>query len=234
MNSLEIVINKGEIIMKKSVSIIASLMLIGSSLSVLAVTDDEPSKRPVAEERQTTHVSRDFVRPPLDDIVEAKKAMQEGLRKQREAAAFAAAKKREQERAEREAAQKAAERKQAAKALAEKRERLKNTKRAPREKTYSAPAGNIKQYAARLVGSGQFGCLDSIFNKESGWNPYATNPSSGAYGIPQALPGSKMASAGSDWRTNPYTQVRWGVSYIKSRYGTPCNAWAHSQQVGWY
>jgi hypothetical protein len=82
--------------------------------------------------------------------------------------------------------------------------------------------------------SGQFGCLDSLWTRESQWNYQATNPSSGAYGIPQALPGSKMATAGSDWRTNPVTQMRWGLDYIASRYGTPCGAWAHSQNTGWY
>ena len=82
--------------------------------------------------------------------------------------------------------------------------------------------------------SGQFGCLDSLWQRESGWNPRAYNPSSGAFGIPQALPGSKMASAGADWRTNPVTQIRWGLSYIASTYGTPCGAWAHSQASGWY
>lgn len=224
--------------MKKSVSIITSLMLISSSLSALAVADEEPNKRPVAIGARTTHVSRDYVRPPLDDIVEAKKATQTAILEQQEAAALAAAKKREQERAERVAAREAAERKAAAeraeKARQQKPERSKNVVPAPRKPSYSAPSGNIKTYAAGLVGQGQFGCLDSLFNRESGWNPSAANPSSGAYGIPQALPGSKMASAGSDWRTNPYTQVRWGVSYIKSRYGTPCSAWAHSQSVGWY
>ena len=100
--------------------------------------------------------------------------------------------------------------------------------------TNSAVGGSPKDYARSLVGSAQFSCLNSLWQKESGWNYRATNPSSGAYGIPQALPGSKMASAGSDWRTNPRTQIRWGVSYIKSRYGTPCGAWNHSQQKGWY
>jgi Transglycosylase SLT domain len=80
----------------------------------------------------------------------------------------------------------------------------------------------------------QFPCLDKLWKKESGWNPKASNPSSGAYGIPQALPGSKMKSAGSDWRTNPATQIEWGLGYIKGRYGTPCGAWSHSQDVGWY
>ncbi|WP_370247766.1 lytic transglycosylase domain-containing protein [Nocardioides sp.] len=83
-------------------------------------------------------------------------------------------------------------------------------------------------------GLDQFGCLDSLYTRESGWNPYADNPSSSAYGIPQALPGSKMASAGADWATNPVTQIRWGLGYIQDRYGSPCSAWAHSQSHGWY
>jgi hypothetical protein len=80
----------------------------------------------------------------------------------------------------------------------------------------------------------QFGCLDSLYVRESNWNPYADNPTSSAYGIPQALPGSKMASAGADWATNPVTQIRWGLGYIRDRYGSPCGAWGHSQAVGWY
>jgi hypothetical protein len=82
--------------------------------------------------------------------------------------------------------------------------------------------------------SSQFGCLDRLWTRESGWNYQADNPTSSAYGIPQALPGSKMASAGSDWRTNPVTQMRWGLDYIADRYGTPCAAWAHSENTGWY
>jgi hypothetical protein len=83
-------------------------------------------------------------------------------------------------------------------------------------------------------GASQFGCLDALWRKESGWNLHAENPSSGAYGIPQALPGSKMASAGSDWRNNPITQISWGLGYIRSSYGSPCGAWAHSESSGWY
>ena len=78
-------------------------------------------------------------------------------------------------------------------------------------------------------GDDQFGCLVSLWNKESGWNYQAYNRSSGAYGIPQALPGSKMGSAGADWQTNPATQIAWGLGYISGRYGSPCGAWAHSQ-----
>lgn len=80
----------------------------------------------------------------------------------------------------------------------------------------------------------QFGCLDSLWAKESGWSWKAANSSSGAYGIPQSLPGSKMASAGSDWATNPVTQIRWGLKYISNRYGTPCSAWAHFKSTNSY
>ena len=82
--------------------------------------------------------------------------------------------------------------------------------------------------------SGQFGCLDQIYVHESGWKVYATNPSSGAYGIPQSLPGDKMASAGSDWQTNPATQLQWGLDYIAGRYGDPCSAWSFWQAHNWY
>ena len=88
--------------------------------------------------------------------------------------------------------------------------------------------------AARGLGSDQYSCLVQLWNRESGWRTGATNPSSGAYGIPQALPGSKMSSSGLDWRTNPRTQVDWGVGYIGSVYGTPCAAWDHSNRKGWY
>jgi hypothetical protein len=80
----------------------------------------------------------------------------------------------------------------------------------------------------------QFSCLDALWTKESGWNVHANNPTSSAYGIPQALPGEKMASAGADWATNPATQIRWGLGYIAARYGTPCGAWGHSQSYNWY
>ncbi|MFN8048021.1 MAG: G5 domain-containing protein [Ancrocorticia sp.] len=83
-------------------------------------------------------------------------------------------------------------------------------------------------------GGDQFTCLVNLWNRESGWNHLAMNASSGAYGIPQALPGNKMASAGADWQTNPATQISWGLGYIQGRYGTPCGAWAHSESVGWY
>jgi hypothetical protein len=78
-----------------------------------------------------------------------------------------------------------------------------------------------------------FGCLVDLWDRESGWSYDAEN-ASGAYGIPQALPGSKMASAGPDWETNPATQIRWGLTYIKQIYGNPCSAWAFEEANGYY
>jgi Transglycosylase SLT domain len=82
-------------------------------------------------------------------------------------------------------------------------------------------------------GSDQWSCLYNLWEQESGWNPTAEN-ASGAYGIPQALPGSKMASAGPDWETDATTQIKWGLGYIQSTYGTPCSAWDHEEAFGWY
>lgn len=83
-------------------------------------------------------------------------------------------------------------------------------------------------------GDDQFSCLSSLWTKESGWNYQAYNADGGATGIPQALPGSKMASAGSDWQTNAATQIAWGLEYIAGSYGSPCSAWSHSQAMNWY
>lgn len=97
-----------------------------------------------------------------------------------------------------------------------------------------AQASARAMLASRGWGDDQFQCLLSLWNRESGWNYQSYNSSSGAGGIPQALPASKMASAGADWQTNAATQVAWGLGYISGRYGTPCGAWAHSQSTGWY
>lgn len=88
--------------------------------------------------------------------------------------------------------------------------------------------------AQEMVPSSQFGCFSWIVSRESGWNVEARNPSSGAYGLGQALPGSKMASAGSDWETNPATQIKWTLGYMDSRYGSPCAAQSFWEAHGWY
>jgi hypothetical protein len=97
----------------------------------------------------------------------------------------------------------------------------------------SAKAIALSILQSKGMGNDQYSCLVSLWDRESGWRVNAANPS-GAYGIPQALPGSKMASAGPNWQTNPKTQILWGLGYISARYGNPCGAWAHSQSTGWY
>jgi hypothetical protein len=112
----------------------------------------------------------------------------------------------------------------------------------PSPVTVSMPApdpGSAQSIAYNMLSSfgwspsAQYGCLDDMWDRESGWRYNAEN-ASGAYGIPQALPGSKMASAGADWETNPATQIKWGLGYIQGRYGSPCAAWSFWQANGWY
>lgn len=97
----------------------------------------------------------------------------------------------------------------------------------------STVSGSVQQIAAQVFGA-QYGCAAAIITRESGWRVSATNPSSGAYGLAQALPGSKMATAGADWRTNPATQLTWMRGYVDSRYGGACGAWAFWQAHSWY
>ena len=99
--------------------------------------------------------------------------------------------------------------------------------------------GTVKGYALEQVleyewDYSEYSCLAKLWERESNWRHTATNSSSGAYGIPQSLPAEKMASAGSDWRTNPETQIDWGLNYIDRRYGSPCAALAHSDVHNWY
>jgi hypothetical protein len=98
-----------------------------------------------------------------------------------------------------------------------------------------ASSTSAKAIAQKMIpNDAQFAAFSKIVEHESGWNVTATNSSSGAYGLVQALPGSKMASAGSDWKTNPETQIEWGLDYMKSRYGSPVGAWNFWQSNGWY
>ncbi|MGW4812271.1 lytic transglycosylase domain-containing protein [Kitasatospora cineracea] len=98
----------------------------------------------------------------------------------------------------------------------------------------SAYSGTPQQIAAQIVPAGQLQCFSNIVERESSWNVHATNSSSGAYGLMQALPGSKMASAGADWRDNPATQIKWGLAYMNETYGSPCAAWSFWQAHNWY
>ncbi|WP_327317569.1 transglycosylase SLT domain-containing protein [Streptomyces sp. NBC_01235] len=98
----------------------------------------------------------------------------------------------------------------------------------------SYSVAQIQAMAAQMVPSGQFQCFSNIVDHESSWNYHAVNASSGAYGLFQALPAGKYASAGSDWQTNPATQIKWGLNYMDSRYGSPCEAWSFWQANHWY
>ncbi|MFG6401255.1 lytic transglycosylase domain-containing protein [Microbacterium sp. P04] len=190
-----------------------------------------------------------------DDVTELASTVDVRVNQLRGSLDGAIALKAEQEAAA-EAARVAAEEAAAAKAAAEKARAAAPAPVSQARSTSSAPApapapvatgggsgdnspGGAQAAARGMLGSygwgdDQFGCLQSLWQKESGWNYKASNRSSGAYGIPQALPGSKMASAGADWATNAGTQIAWGFGYISSRYGSPCGAWSHSQSVGWY
>ncbi|MFF5423271.1 MULTISPECIES: transglycosylase SLT domain-containing protein [unclassified Streptomyces] len=173
------------------------------------------------------------------------------------AAADASARKSAEEAARLQAAKDAEAKKKAAdKAEQERKEAEERAERAEREKreaeerasrdaardlsSFSAPAqgsytiAEVKAIARQIIPASQFQCFSNIVDHESGWNYRATNPSSGAYGLVQALPGHKMSSAGADWQTNPATQIKWGLSYMDGRYGSPCGAWSFWQANRWY
>lgn len=112
---------------------------------------------------------------------------------------------------------------------------------APKVVSYTTPApqafisGSKQDWmSAAGIAEPYWQCADALITKESGWRVNAQNPSSSAYGIPQSLPGNKMASAGADWQTSPVTQLRWMLGYVNARYGGFCQAWSHSQTYNWY
>ncbi len=163
----------------------------------------------------------------------AKKTAAEEARKQ--AAASAIEKQRAAEKAE--AAEKA--QKAAAKKEREDKAETKASRSSARDASSFTPQGSytvaqVQAMARQMVPGDQFQCFSNIVNHESTWNYKAVNASSGAYGLVQALPGSKMASAGADWQTNPATQIKWGLNYMNDRYGSPCGAWDFWQNNNWY
>ncbi|MGI5428365.1 transglycosylase SLT domain-containing protein [Streptomyces sp. CA-179760] len=155
--------------------------------------------------------------------VSAKKDAEEAARKA--AADTAIAKKEAAEKAAKEAKERAEAKEAAA-------SRSKDISDIPVASSYSI--AQIQAMARQIVPSGQFQCFSNIVDHESDWNYKAVNPSSGAYGMFQALPGTKMSSAGADWRTNPATQIKWGLGYMNDRYGSPCDAWSFWQANNWY
>ncbi|GAB2866857.1 transglycosylase SLT domain-containing protein [Streptomyces deserti] len=156
----------------------------------------------------------------------AKKDAEEAARKA--AAETAIAKKEAAERAAREAKERA----EAKAAASRDADRGGLDVNAPVQSSYTI--AEIQAMARQMVPSGQFQCFSNIVDHESDWNYKAVNPSSGAYGLFQALPGSKMSSVGSDWQTNPMTQIKWGLNYMNDRYGSPCEAWSFWQANRWY
>ena len=158
-------------------------------------------------------------------------------------AADASAKKDAEEAARKAAAQSAIEKKEAAqkaeKAAKEAKEREETETKASRSSAdfpvqSSYTVAQIQAMARQMVPADQFQCFSNIVDHESSWNYQAVNPSSGAYGLFQALPGSKMSSVGADWQTNPATQIKWGLNYMNSRYDSPCGAWSFWQANHWY
>jgi hypothetical protein len=121
----------------------------------------------------------------------------------------------------------------------ERQQQLAAEKAAARKAAVTTPSGSPEQIAEKMLSqfgwsSSQFSCLQPLWEHESGWSVTAENPTSGAYGIPQSLPASQMSSVGADWQTNAATQIRWGLTYIQGRYGSPCGAWAHEESDNWY
>ncbi|GAA2751031.1 MULTISPECIES: transglycosylase SLT domain-containing protein [Kitasatospora] len=155
-----------------------------------------------------------------------------------QASADAAAKKAAEEAARQKAAadaQAKADADKAAKAADDKRKAEEANRSAARSALAAISPGSVQDMALQMIGdANQFQCFSQIVKRESGWDYTATNASSGAYGLVQALPGSKMASAGADWRTNPATQIKWGLGYMNDRYGSPCGAWSFWQAHHWY
>ncbi|MCX4724111.1 transglycosylase SLT domain-containing protein [Streptomyces sp. NPDC090052] len=188
----------------------------------------------------------------LADIPDGQQAQVASLTEQADTQAVqadAAAKKSAEESARIQAAKDAKSKKEAAdEAVAKAKEAAK--KRAEQKKLESSrssvrdassfssqgsyTAAQVQAMARQMMPSDQFQCFSNIVSHESGWNYKATNPGSGAYGLVQALPGSKMSSAGADWQTNPATQIKWGLNYMNSRYQSPCGAWSFWQANSWY
>jgi hypothetical protein len=151
------------------------------------------------------------------------------------AAAAAAAKKSAEESARIRAAKTALEKKEAAEKAAKERAERDSPRDASSFSVQSFYAiFEVRAMAQQMVPTDQFQCFSNIVDHESSWNYRAQNPSSGAYGLVQALPGSKMSSAGADWRTNPATQIKWGLNYMNERYDSPCGAWSFWQANRWY
>jgi hypothetical protein len=222
----------------------STVLTAAAAFSLVALWPATPAAQPVAHSIRAAGAGASLLRLDASGTITAQelatanfaqRGMQANVLSAQEAAAKeAAARKRAAAAAA--AAARAAQQRQAAEQQQAQQAQSPPSQAAPVPVT---PSGSAQQIALGMLGSygwssGQFSCLVSLWNEESGWNVTASNPSSGAYGIPQALPGSKMASAGADWQTSAATQIRWGLGYIKADYGSPCGAWSHEEADGWY
>jgi flagellar biosynthesis GTPase FlhF len=172
---------------------------------------------------QTASLTQQADAQAIQADASAKKDAEEAARKA--AAETAVAKKAAAEKAEQEAKARAEAKKAATRST-------RDSSSFPVQSSYTV--AQIQAMARQMVASGQFQCFSNIVDHESSWNYRAVNASSGAYGLFQALPGSKMSSVGADWQTNPATQIKWGLNYMNSRYGSPCDAWSFWQANHWY
>lgn len=229
--------------MKRTFATLATVLAVAGTTSFMVV--DSNTEGPVvaadsqSDSREDDHSrsSRSETRQPLVSEVEQmaidKRANQKALEDKRLKELAEAKKRAAEEKARKEQARKAA---LAAAAERARKVRQENSKPVVTKPRSSQPVANSnpQQYALSRLGAAQYSCFNNVVIKESGWNHTATNPTSGAYGLMQALPGSKMASAGADWRTNPITQINWGISYMNGRYGSPCGAWNFWLNNHWY
>jgi hypothetical protein len=213
------------VLLTLTVLTVVTLLVAGVAMTTSALAGSGPA----ADVGETVESRTLVAGQPAVSVEQSLAAQAEMARTEAEEAAGKAA----EEKARREAA--AA--KEAAEAAAKEAERKAAAERTARaaERAAVDPRSAAREMLGEYGwGEDQFGCLDSLWTRESNWDHRAENPSSGAFGIPQSLPGNKMASAGADWRTNPLTQIEWGLSYIRDVYGSPCSAWGHSQSTGWY
>ncbi|MFJ6379594.1 transglycosylase SLT domain-containing protein [Kitasatospora sp. NPDC092039] len=207
---------------------VATLVVASAATAALAVPQagSTTEAAPVAAVSVDGAPGADQGRGQADTAAAAEQAAQEARAKaEADAAAQAQAQAEAQAAAQAQADAKAKADAEAAASRSQERQNL----NAP-----AAYSGTPQQIAAQIVPAGQLQCFSNIVFRESSWNPLAVNASSGAYGLVQALPGSKMASAGADWRTNPATQIKWGLNYMNTRYGSPCAAWSFWQAHHWY
>ncbi|GAA2719777.1 transglycosylase SLT domain-containing protein [Streptomyces luteosporeus] len=217
---------------------------VGAVVGVAAGHDQGTTDRVEATAADTTVLAG----IPVAQNVQAQSASLTQQAESQTEAADAAAKKEAEEAARKQAAEDATAKKEEAEKKAKEEAEEKAAKRdqeniasrsAARDASSFAVKGSysvaeVQAIARQMVPGDQFQCFSNIVNNESSWDYTATNASSGAYGLVQALPGTKMASAGADWRTNPATQIKWGLSYMNERYGSPCGAWSFWQANQWY